>query len=549
MRYKNESKKKSTGAVYTPVDMANFVSKQMLKYSSNLSNHTAYLLDPAVGEGALLKAMIITLLPYYKHLYVVGYDTDPEVAKNTQAYLSEAFPNVSIDLRVGDFLDEVKNGNIEKFDFVIANPPYVRTQILGTKKAQSIADSLSLKGRVDLYYAFILYTRYVLAENGIAGFITSNKFMTIKAGNSVRNYIFENYKVHHIIDLGDTKLFDASVLPCIMIFSNGKTVDQSKVHFTSVYQSQDFAKVKNAIAINSIFDAIDQSGFYAIPDGRIYQFKQGKLQSTSKNTLWTLTSDENERWLSKVSANTWMTFSQLGKIRVGIKTTADNVFIGNEWSGERADLELLKPLITHRNAGHIIANTTSQWQVLYTHTIENGKRIAYDLDRFPKSKAYLMSHYEQLSGRQYVFKAHRNWYEIWIPQNPEAWTHKKIVFRDISSKPEFWYDETGAVVNGDCYWIDINPQISDDLVYLALAIANSRFIEKYYDLKFNTRLYSGKRRYMTQYVEQFPIPYYGKNEAQEAISIVRKIITEMDPKTLSDYKEKLDDLVENMFYQ
>ena len=158
-----------------------------------------------------------------------------------------------------------------------------------------------------------------------------------------------------------------------------------------------------------------------------------------------------------------------------------------------------------------------------------------------------MKHYEQLSGRQYVLKANRNWYEIWVPQNPESWGHKKIVFRDISERPEFWYDETGAIVNGDCYWIDINPGTLEEIVYLALAIANSKFIEKYYDIKFNTKLYSGKRRYQTQYVEQFPLPYYGTEEAQQAITIVKKIIAEDNPETVSSYKEKLDDLVEKMF--
>ena len=112
-------------------------------------------------------------------------------------------------------------------------------------------------------------------------------------------------------------------------------------------------------------------------------------------------------------------------------------------------------------------------------------------------------------------KANRKWYEIWVPQNPEAWKHRKIVFRDISEKPQFWLDDTGAIVNGDCYWIDINPDTVDDVVYLALAVANSSFIEKFYDVKFNNKLYSGKRRYQTQYVEQFPIPYYGSNEAKD----------------------------------
>ncbi len=49
------------------------------------------------------------------------------------------------------------------------------------------------------------------------------------------------------------------------------------------------------------------------------------------------------------------------------------------------------------NAGQIIPNNTEQWKVLYTHTIENEKRVVYDLEKYPISKEYLLSHYDQLS--------------------------------------------------------------------------------------------------------------------------------------------------------
>ena len=82
---------------------------------------------------------------------------------------------------------------------------------------------------------------------------------------------------------------------------------------------------------------------------------------------------------------------------------------------------------------------------------------------------------------------------------------------------------------------------------MALAIANSTFIEKYYDLKFNTKLYSGKRRFMTQYVEQFPIPIYTSELAQNAIKIVKKIIAEKNQKVILNYKDKLNHMVDQMF--
>ena len=169
-----------------------------------------------------------------------------------------------------------------------------------------------------------------------------------------------------------------------------------------------------------------------------------------------------------------------------------------------------------------------------------------NIEEYPKSKRYLEKHRPQLAGRKYVIEAGRRWYEIWVPQNPASWSHRKIVFRDISETPQFWYDNTGSVVNGDCYWIDIDSSVSDDLVYLALAVANSSFIEKYYDVRFNTKLYSGKRRFMTQFVEQFPLPSTNSVQSVKAISLVKSIIDNNRHATRDDMR-KLNDLVNAMF--
>ena len=111
----------------------------------------------------------------------------------------------------------------------------------------------------------------------------------------------------------------------------------------------------------------------------------------------------------------------------------------------------------------------------------------------------------------------------------------------------FWIDQTGAIVNGDCYWIDIYPSTTDDEIMLALAVANSPFIEKFYDIKFNNKLYSGKRRYMAQYVEQFPIPNPNTHEAQEAIKLVRSIIKKTNKDSFESIKSRVDILVDEMF--
>lgn len=547
MRYANIKEEKTNGAVYTPTAMANYLSHEMIRYKPCSSNNinTVRVLDPAVGKGELL----ISFLNVIKKscavkIEVVGYETNDVICKNTKKTLLHLFPDIELSIRNEDFLKAVEEQTTGLYDYVIANPPYIRTQIIGSAKAQKISAKLKLSGRIDIYYAFIVYTKSVLKDDGIAGYITSNKFLTIKSGTTVRDYIIDNYKIHRITDFGDTKLFSASVLPCVLVFSKGKTTKQNDVLFTSVYQT---LKNKPNGTINDIFEAINKSGCYKTPDNKIFIYQQGVLQSLDKGCLWNIQSDESKKWLSKVESNIWQRFYNIGKIRVGIKTTADSVFIGNNWIGDKANIELLKPLITHRNAGQILPNNSDLWQVLYTHTSVDGKRSAYNIEDYPYAKKYLLEHYGKLSSRKYIIKAKRKWYEIWVPQNPESWKKRKIVFRDISDHPQFWLDTSGAVVNGDCYWIEIYDHVIEDIVYLALAIANSRFIEKYYDIRFNTKLYSGKRRYMSQYVEQFPIPLYTTELAQEAISLVKKIIAEKKQSLIFNYKEKLNDIVDKIF--
>lgn len=545
MRYRNSNNTKKNGVVYTPNDMANYLAEEMLRYSALSDWHSVRILDPAVGKGELLISMIEAVKAQHPfcNIDAVGYETDSKICVETEKCLKALFPDCRIIIHNMDFLTAVQSNEVDVFDLVIANPPYIRTQVMGSERSQEIAAVLNLSGRIDAYYAFLVSTKQVLSSIGVAGYITSNKFLTIKSGEAVRNYMLENYRIHHIVDFGDTKMFSAAVLPCILVFSQGTTSDASKVEFSSVYESNDLTG--DVEEISTIFDGIRSSGLKKVPHGKTYLFQQGTIRSIMGAACWTVESEESKEWLKRVEQNTWAYFSALGNIRVGIKTTADNVFIGDNW--EDNSLELLCPLITHRNAGQIVSENEAMWRVLYTHTSINGKKTAVDIERYPKTKAYLMQHYEQLSKRAYLKKANRNWYEIWVPQNPDSWSKRKIVFRDISAVPQFWIDESGSVVNGDCYWIEINSDVPEETVYLALAVANSPFIERYYDVKFNTKLYSGKRRYMSQYVEQFPLPFYDTPLAKKAVSLVEKIIAENGYGSDSCYKKELDSIVDRMF--
>jgi hypothetical protein len=186
-------------------------------------------------------------------------------------------------------------------------------------------------------------------------------------------------------------------------------------------------------------------------------------------------------------------------------------------------------------------------QILYPHQSVHGQRRAADLAAYPRTAAYLAQHRGTLEGRQYVVESGRQWFEIWVPQDPSGWDAPKLVFRDISEAPMFWLDLEGSVVNGDCYWLSCAQPGHTDPLWLAAAVANSSFIEVFYDHCFNNKLYAGRRRYITQYVERFPLPNPDLPRSRAIVALAKQIYDVAGTGDADALYQQLDGLVWEAF--
>jgi adenine-specific DNA-methyltransferase len=559
VRYKYVTEEKADGATFTPDRMAGFVARQIVTTLRVTNGRAIRVLDPAVGEGALLVSLLDELHAHgLRDVEVNGFDKNPESLSVAEEAIQARFPLVPIRFRAGDFLEyagqftntlSLFDGGSpgEKFDVIIANPPYVRTQIMGAAHSQSLAYHFGLSGRVDLYHAFILGIIEVLEENGVAGVIVSNRFMTTKSGSAVRKVLREAVLLKHVWDLGDTKLFDAAVLPAVVVFTKSESRVVANPGFTSIYETDSAP----SCSARDVIAALAESGAVSTEDGRRFQVTHGSLDlSTAVEEIWRVATDKTDAWLKTVDNHTWRTFGEIGSIRVGIKTCADKVFIRSDWDslGKRERPELLRPLTTHHMGRRFKADATKAGrQVLYPHLVNRGQREAADLGRYPAAAAYLEKHRSTLEGRSYVLEAGRCWYEIWVPQDPGAWGLPKLVFRDICETPTFWMDLDGSVVNGDCYWLSLNPGMDIDLLWLALAVANSSFIEAFYDHRFHNKLYAGRRRFITQYVEGFPLPDPSRAESKAMVDLARQIYDFTPSPTTKNLETRLERLVWQVF--
>ena len=552
---------KKTGATFTPRPLADFLSNRITALLK--PDQTVSILDPACGDGELLLSISAHLTKAGYPFALSGYDSNKHYLSSAQIRLQQA-DREKTTLTNKDFLDTVSLPNQQfsigfdseiqvrnqLFDVIIANPPYVRTQVLGSEYAQKLSQKFNLKGRVDLYYAFLIGMTNCLKADGILGVITSNRYLSTKSGESVRKFLTENYNIVELIDLGDTKLFDAAVLPALLI-ARRRTDRQlpSPARFIKLYEELNGYQ-GDCTPVSTIYDILNsqEKGYFRVNEKR-YKKTTGTLTFDTANG-WEMLSEAETEWTSRIDLGATCRVGSLVKVKVGIKTTADRVFIRDDWEqfGEtKPEDELLKNLISQETIQAWGATENQRLKVIYPHCSPNGAKQTIELGKYPKAAAYFRSHEEQLRSRKYLIDAGREWFEIWVSHHPNVWSLPKLVFPDISASPRFYFDRNSNIVNGNCYWIAAKTAEEERLLLLIQGVANSKLMTKYHDLTFNNKLYSGRRRYLSQYVERYPLPDPNSPLANRIVELVKQLNTTDNQSQIALFEYELEEAVAAAF--
>ena len=185
--------------VFTPDD----ISKLMTSKLNNKGN----ILEPSVGIGNLLK-----------YINLENYDF-ADLFEIKKEYLESIPYNKKINIYNCDF---IKTHIDTKYDNIIMNPPYIKTQDLSKDYRNYLKTNFNIlkNGIIDIYYAFIIKCIDILKTDGVLVSITPNSYLYNKSSLTMRKYLFDNKYVKEIIDFNDKKVFPGvSVYCCITIFT------------------------------------------------------------------------------------------------------------------------------------------------------------------------------------------------------------------------------------------------------------------------------------------------------------------------------------------
>ncbi len=110
------------------------------------------------------------------------------------------------------------------FDVVVANPPYVRQELLGRDYKERMLRPVYpevYSGTADLYVYFFARAQQLMRPGGVAAFIAPNKWLRAGYGENLRRHLLDRQYVHLVADFGDQPVFQSAIAyPAVVVWQN-----------------------------------------------------------------------------------------------------------------------------------------------------------------------------------------------------------------------------------------------------------------------------------------------------------------------------------------
>lgn len=287
----------------------------------------------------------------------------------------------------------------DKFDIIIGNPPYVKTEDM---KLSCSAELNYFKKKYpgsayrqfDKYFIFVDFSISRLKENGHLGMLIPNKWMTIESGKKIRSLLSEKVFVSKIIDFGNEQVFGGKSTYVCMLFAGKEKADSLEYRVVSKYS--DYISSPRA------------------PGNSIPQSILNKMGGDS----WVLPSSQMEANILTGLFKGSIKLSSICDIANGIQTSADKIFIHDNYKvsgnlvtfkdidGEEINIErsITRPYISDSRRVNSYERIFADALVIFPYKLnEHGNPCVIMPDEmassFPLAFKYFLKHEARLLKR------------------------------------------------------------------------------------------------------------------------------------------------------
>lgn len=365
--------------------------------------------------------------------------------------IEDATTDELINIRPFSFND-INGGN--KFDLIIGNPPYVKTEDMINLQDKKEVQAYKSKYYVaykqfDKYFLFIQRAIDLVKDDGTVCYIVPNKFINNVSGEKIRELISENKYLKMFIDFNYQQVFKDKTIYSSIILLNKSKEENFEYSYINSYEEwiiNNKSDIYNEISCNEI----------------------------DKNP-WILSMDlEKMKELKKLFNNS-IQLSEIARPFNGVQTSLNRIYVikGKEILGENENYiiinkngkkyniekEVLKMYFqpinkVEKNVNSFDPLVTDKY-IIFPYD-KNGELIDINLSQYSGIKKYLLDNYDLIVPKQISGKStgrdvpnanENNWYQFGRVQAINEFNNEeKLIVGVMSKEPMFMYDNENLVI-------------------------------------------------------------------------------------------------------
>ena len=422
--------KHDLGEYYTPPEVAELIVRYCIRSPNDK------LLDPACGSGGFL-------VKAYDWIHQLSQDTGANLTHNQildricgidinrfPAHLTAinlairnlASPTEHLNIIVSDFFhvnpgqetfavvrgsprgdNETTERSHEpciysKVDVVIANPPYIRQELIPDKShvrrhlesRQWSRENWSgrISERSDIYTYFFTHALEFLGpldESGRIGYLTSERWLDAGYGVGLQEFLLNYFRIEAIVSF-DRQLFGDALIDTIVVLlskdSNPETRDSNSVRFVRIMKDMSLDDIITLIRIRNF----EPESVTTAEKWQVTTKNQASLQSERK---WRRFIHAPPIYWEILRSGMLTSLSELANVRFGLKTGANSFFYKKR--NEIIELGLqdyFVPLI--KSVGQLDYNQflvdDTEWTVLDVHSLVQDAKASLSQEGFTSDR-------------------------------------------------------------------------------------------------------------------------------------------------------------------
>lgn len=486
---------KETGSYYTPYELVEF----MVKYLKERKQDFSSVLEPSVGDGRFLSALIP----------ISGEVKAIELFAEKVEKVRACYQNAKVEIMKGDFLEYAIKTQ-KKYSLIIGNPPYINPKVMKKEQielAKALCEKEELHKSImqNMWLAFVVGAIQLLNQNGSIFFVLPMEFLQVQYAEKLRIHLEKKFNTIHIISFRKRIFSEIDQEVCLVYLAN----ERKGIPYI-LYEIYPDAMSEKTVFSNKIQ-------------------KNKPLKKWSNAVLM----DEDILLLKKMSEK-YKKIEEMGESAPGIVTGGNKYFILTEEQTKKYACEdYVLPIL--QKSSYLGENTI----IIDKKVIDGLKKKKKPMCLLNLSKVkeedlpielreYLEKIREEKVGdvkliERYKCSSRTPWYGVPIVNKGEV-----IFFKRYHIVPRVYVNRADIHTTDAGYHIRLNEEWDKDsfvfCFYNSLTLAQCEFQGRYYG--------GGVSELIPSEFKELPVPYY---------KIEKKDIESLD--RMFQDKKKIDDIV------